>query len=305
MQHVFGYASRSTKGARDYQEDMSVVSPLVDDESAVMGKPDADATARPQSAGDDARAYSKVVAVLADGMGGHTGGALASQLVCDAFVGAYRSNDDERVSERLFDALTMANDVLATRVAAEPVLSGMGSTLVGVSFGDFGVHWVSVGDSPLYLFRRGEIAHVNEDHSLAPELDRLAAAGRISAEEARQDPRRSMLRSAVTGDEIDLIDRSRNALQLEPDDYVILASDGLQTLEDSEIERIVAAYSADGPDAVAAALIRSVEAVRAPHQDNATVVAVRVSAGPGAPAQAGSSALQQRDDESVTTGTGQ
>ena len=84
-----------------------------------------------------------------------------------------------------------------------------------------------------------------------------------------------MLRSAVTGDDIDLVDLSRAPLVLEPDDYIILASDGVQTLEQSEIERVVTAYAADGPEAVASALIRAVEAVRDPHQDNATVVAVR------------------------------
>jgi protein phosphatase len=126
------------------------------------------------------------------------------------------------------------------------------------------------------LYRRGEIALLNEDHSLAPELDRMAEAGHISIEEARRDPRRHMLRSAVTGDEIDLVDISRKPLAVEPGDYVILASDGLQTLEQSEVERIVSAYAADGASAVAQALIRAVEAVRDPHQDNATVVAVRV-----------------------------
>ena len=155
------------------------------------------------------------------------------------------------------------------------MLNGMGSTLVGVVFGSDGVEWVSVGDSPLLLYRRGQIALLNEDHSLAPELDRLAAAGKMTAEDARKDPRRHMLRSAVTGDDIDMVDLSRKPLQVEPGDYIILASDGLQTLETGEIERVVTAYAADGPQAVANALIRAVEAVRDPHQDNATVVAVR------------------------------
>ena len=90
---------------------------------------------------------------------------------------------------------------------------------------------MSVGDSPLLLFRRGEIALLNEDHSLAPELDRLAKIGRITAEQAKTDPRRHMLRSAVTGEELDLVDVSRKPLVLEAGDYVILASDGVQTLD--------------------------------------------------------------------------
>jgi serine/threonine protein phosphatase PrpC len=68
---------------------------------------------------------------------------------------------------------------------------------------------------------------------------------------------------------------SRRPLVLETGDYVILASDGLQTLETSEVQRIVKAYSEAGAAAVAEALIREVEALRDPHQDNTTVIAVR------------------------------
>ena len=158
---------------------------------------------------------------------------------------------------------------------ANPVLSGMGSTIVAAVFANDGVEWVSVGDSPLLLFRRGELALLNEDHSLAPELDRMVAAGRMTEEEARSDPRRHMLRSAVTGEDLDLVDVSRRPLTLEAGDYVILASDGLHTLDHMEVQRIVAAYAKDGAEAVASALIRAVESIRDPHQDNTTVMAVR------------------------------
>jgi protein phosphatase len=84
-----------------------------------------------------------------------------------------------------------------------------------------------------------------------------------------------MLRSAVTGEELDLVDVSRRPLVLEAGDYVILASDGVHTLDTAEIERVVSAYAEDGADAVASALIRAVEAVRDPHQDNTTIIAVR------------------------------
>jgi serine/threonine protein phosphatase PrpC len=263
---VFDRASCSTKGARSYQEDSAMVWP---------GDDDASPTGRRRGVGE-------FVAILADGMGGHAGGALASRTVCETFVDAYASGTGEDTTQRLVSALAAANEAIAEKVSQNPGLSGMGSTLVGVAFSEHGAQWVSVGDSPLMLYRRGEIALLNEDHSLAPELDRMAEAGHISIEEARRDPRRHMLRSAVTGDEIDLVDISRKPLAVEPGDYVILASDGLQTLEQSEVERIVSAYAADGAHAVAQALIRAVEAVRDPHQDNATVVAVRVVPAAGA-----------------------
>jgi serine/threonine protein phosphatase PrpC len=263
---AFDHAARATRGAREYQEDSSGFWPPEKHGLSTEDVPTANAT--------------RLVAVLADGMGGHTGGALASRMVCDSFIAAYAGLNGAR-HDRLRKALLSANDAIAAKVRANPILSGMGTTLIAAVFADVGVEWVSVGDSPLLLYRRGEIAHLNEDHSLAPELDRLAAMGRMTVEEAKTDPRRHMLRSAVTGDDLDLVDVSRRPLELEPGDYVILASDGLQTLDTTEIQRIVAAYAGDGAEAVASALIRQVEAVRDPFQDNTTVIAVRPLPDPG------------------------
>lgn len=264
----FDFACRATRGARDYQEDSSAF--------WCSAGPDGAAPAAPLPFPDaGTTSAAPLVAVLADGMGGHVGGSLASRTVCDTFLAAF-VDAEAAPREHLVAALDAANGAIADKVARNPVLSGMGSTLVGVVFEQAGASWVSVGDSPLLLWRRGEIATLNEDHSLAPELDRLAAAGKITLDQARRDPRRHMLRSAVTGEEIDLVDLPRKALRLEPGDYVILASDGLHTLDGLEIARVVTAYAGDGPLAVAAALIRSVENMRDPHQDNATVAVVRV-----------------------------
>jgi protein phosphatase len=135
-----------------------------------------------------------------------------------------------------------------------------------------------VGDSPLYLVRRGEIVLLNEDHSLAPEIDKLAVAGLISWEAAMADPRRHVLRSALTGTEIDLVDRSRRPLALQPGDVVVLASDGIHTIPEAEIARLVS--KASTPAAAADALLAAVAAVGDAYQDNTTVVVVRVPAAP-------------------------
>lgn len=258
--HVFEHAYCATRGARGYQEDSALVQ---EGALAARAATDPDVPA--------------LIAVLADGMGGHTGGALAGRLACEGFLLGF-ARDRGPIRGRLLDALDAANMAIARKIAETPILSGMGCTLVGVAFGREGAEWVSVGDSPLLLYRRGEIALLNEDHSLAPELDRQAAAGKITFDQARRDPRRHMLRSAVTGDEIELVDVSRRPLALEAGDYVVLASDGLNTLESNAIEGIIAGCANDGAQAVAEALIRAVEAVRDPHQDNATVVAVRCCA---------------------------
>lgn len=221
----------------------------------------------------DGSASAMVLAVLADGMGGHAGGAIASRLVCDTFADRV-AHAAGSVKERLCEALAEANAAIAEKVDASPTLSGMGSTVVGAAFTTAGLEWISVGDSPMYLFRRGEVALLNEDHSLAPALDRLADEGQISHDEARSDPRRHMLRSAVTGEDIDLVDLSPRALPLDAGDYVILASDGIHPLCAEDVGRVVAGCAAAGPQAVANELIRVVIALREPHQDNVTVVVV-------------------------------
>ena len=91
----------------------------------------------------------------------------------------------------------------------------MGCTLIGAAFGPEGLDWISVGDSPLYLVRKGKIVRLNEDHSLAPEIDRMAEMGRMSEEQAKAHPRRHVLRSALIGAEIDLIDWSKAPVALE------------------------------------------------------------------------------------------
>ena len=257
---AFEYASRASQGARSYQEDTAIV------RAGGAGE------ASP-AAGANAQA---VTVVLADGMGGHVGGALASSTACKVFLDAYAASAGD-VPARLDDALRRANAAIGACVEENPALDGMGCTLIGSVFGPEGVEWVSVGDSPMFLLRKGdEIVLLNEDHSLAPEIDKLAAAGRMTWEDAKADPRRHFLRSALTGADMELIDRSQRPLALEPDDVVILASDGIHTLGEPDILRIATENAAHGPEAIADALLASVEAAGDIYQDNTTVVVVRV-----------------------------
>jgi len=144
---AFDFAARATRGARDYQEDASAFWPPEGSSGGGSDAPTANS--------------ARLVAVLADGMGGHTAGALASRVVCESFISAYRGLNGAR-PQRLLKSLQSANDAIAVKVRANPILSGMGSTLVAAVFADEGVEWVSVGDSPLLLFRHGEIALLND-----------------------------------------------------------------------------------------------------------------------------------------------
>jgi protein phosphatase len=118
------------------------------------------------------------------------------------------------------------------------------------------------------------MARLNEDHSMAPVLDKLVAAGRLTLEEAEDDPRRHMLRSAVVGEDLELVDISQTPWALQGGDVVVLASDGIHSIADVEIARVIAAYRKDGPEATAEALIAAVKDAGVPHQDNTTVVVV-------------------------------
>ena len=267
----YAAAIAATKGARNRQEDAAALWPG----PATSCTP----CDRPASEG-------WLIAVLADGMGGHAGGTLASRTACERFIEAYAdASDDARerdanasVRAWLESGLDAANRAIAAEIDRDRLLNGMGTTLIGAAFGPRGLEWISVGDSPLYLWREGELALVNEDHSLAPLLDEMARNGKITEAEARGDQRRHMLRSAVTGEDFELVDVCAKPLLLEAGDIVVLASDGIHTLESSEISRVIAAYAKDGPQAVADALIRDVDGLRDPHQDNFTLVVVEVVA---------------------------
>ena len=211
------------------------------------------------------------VLLVADGMGGHVGGAMASGILSKTFVEAYPRSSGPIV-DRLRQCLDEANGAIAAAVEENPALARMGSTLVAAVVSSEGLHWISVGDSPLWLFRAGQLERLNADHSMASELAELVAEGRMTAEEAAQDPRRNMLNSAVMGYGIEMIDVSEQPVAVEKGDRVVLASDGLLTLDEQEIAEILE-KTRDAPlEDSAAALIQAVEEAGRPYQDNATVL---------------------------------
>lgn len=213
---------------------------------------------------------SDILFLLADGMGGHTGGEVASQLAVEAFgrhfVRGARSN---RPLERLQECLQVANEALRLALARDPSLRGMGCTMIGAIKIANNLHWISVGDSLIYLMRRGEIGRINADHSVLGELMERVEQGKLTRAEALAHPRRNALRSAVMGGQISLKDA--RTILLEPDDVVVFASDGIETLSPSEIADILA-QTPRAPRDAAAALLQAVERRKSPSQDNATVI---------------------------------
>ena len=206
--------------------------------------------------------------VLADGMGGEAGGAFASRTVVDTFESRFPSASGD-VGARLRDCLEEATGRLRDRITTDPGLSGMGSTVVAVLYDGTGVSWLSVGDSPLWLYADGRLTRLNADHSMVPVLDRLVENGELTPEEARVDGRRNMLRSAVTGASAELVDCAHRSGRLEPGNYLLIASDGLETLTDDEIARHLR-FANDSVEAAADRLFSAVRAAAVPGQDNVT-----------------------------------
>ena len=243
-------AARQIRGKRSYQEDD-------------YGFVDA------RALGTDRNEHSLLL--VADGMGGHVGGATASGLLRKTFVETYPRASGQ-VVHRLQGCLQSANAAMADAVDQNPELAGMGSTLVAAVVSAGGLNWISVGDSPLWLFRKATLERLNADHSMAPVLADLVSTGRMTEEEAARDPGRHSLRSAVTGEDIHLVDISPQPVPVEKGDRLLLASDGLMTLGDREISGILAETQEAPLEDSAAALIQAVEAASNPRQDNTTLL---------------------------------
>lgn len=230
-----------------------------------------------------------ILLALADGMGGHVSGQVASRTVCTSFIGSFRSAIGG-VGARLSQALADSNDALARAIVDEPSLAGMGSTLVAAHVDEGQLRWASVGDSALMLYRGGILQRLNADHSHGAILDQQAAAGIISEEIAKSDARRRALHSALTGQPIPLKDIELDGEPLYPGDWVIVASDGLLTLSGDAIATLIHEHAAEAPETLVAAMISAVEAEQEPNQDNTTVAALRVVEGSADPSRVGENA---------------
>ncbi len=257
MTAMYDFDSHAIQGSRDYQEDNCAFHLLNSEKSSTEAEFNYD---------------QELLVVLADGMGGHAGGSTASNVACAQFISSYcRENSGDKFTE----SLEACNDAIATRIAQDKSLKGMGSTLIGASIRKEGLRWISVGDSLLYLYRDRELFKLNQDHSFGALLDSMVNNGEMSAKEAETDPRRNSLLSAVSGEELDMIDMHDIDIPLDSDDWIILASDGLLTLNKKLIANIIHMNERGGASGVARALTQAVQDVQAPHQDNTTVMVAR------------------------------
>jgi protein phosphatase len=176
--------------------------------------------------------------VVADGMGGHAGGDVASAIALQRILKAdteYSSIEDAQSA--LQSAIAAANGELAETVFEHPELTGMGTTVDAISVVGDQVVIAHIGDSRIYLYRDGELSQITTDHTF---VQRLVDSGRITPDEARVHPRRSVL-MRVLGDVDSAPEVDTFAMTTKPGDRWLLCSDGLSDfVDDADIEKILA-----------------------------------------------------------------
>lgn len=214
-------------------------------------------------------AHGGVLAVVADGMGGMANGGEASHLAVRTFMQSYMAKPaTETVPAALLQALHDANQAvvdLAQQMGEEHV----GTTLVASVVHDDALHWVSVGDSRLYLWRNQKPTQLSEDHVYAADLDREWAAGFLSRDQAENHPERLALTNYLGLNPLEIIDQNPQPFRLIAGDQVFLCSDGLY----AALEGVDWAFTADPADAQKTAenLIALVLSLDRPGQDNLTI----------------------------------
>ena len=224
--------------------------------------------------------------VLADGMGGHASGDVASKIVVTEVFSELKlqSGDAEGLERNIAGILTEAAQAANTCVRlhsdANPDSFGMGATLVAPVVVRDRLYWISVGDSPLYLFRDGCLRQLNEDHSLGSQIDRLVERGLLPADKGAGHPDRHCLTSVLIGSAIPRIDCPSRPLSLQHGDIIVVASDGLQFLDTCEIEALIRDMADRPSTEITACLIRALDALADPEQDNVSVCVIKIVAEP-------------------------
>jgi PPM family protein phosphatase len=224
---------------------------------------------RSRARNEDSYLVQEPLYAIADGMGGHRGGDVASSLALESLQppeGEAPAEEFHRLVEQIKDA----NRRVLERGEADRNLRGMGTTLTAILAADGKAHVAHVGDSRAYMLREGSLQQLTEDHTL---VQRMIREGRLTEEEAHTHPQRSILTRALGVEDDIPIDEL--TLDLKPGDRLLLCSDGLTNMIGREaIQEIL--QTEDDPQRAADRLVE--EANRAGGDDNITVIVLDVVA---------------------------
>jgi PPM family protein phosphatase len=253
----YDVASGISQGARDYQEDAITADFPVGAEAGFV--------------------------VLADGMGGHAAGDVASKIVLTEVYSELKFHFadveafEARAPEVLRNVANLANETLRQHTRTHPETEGMGATLVVPALVENRLWWISVGDSPLFLYRAGRLSQLNEDHSMAPQIDYMVKSGLMDAEVGANHPDRNCLISVLMGTRIPKVDCPLAPVELRAGDIVVCASDGLQFLTNAQIEKLVGKYRKSRSTEIAERLLEELVKLDDPDQDNISFTVIKVN----------------------------
>lgn len=205
--------------------------------------------------------------IVADGMGGHNAGDLASRCTVESMLEYIQNASEKRPIPLISAAIHHANELVIEKSRSDKKLEGMGTTVVAATVKDGYLYVANVGDSRLYLIDQ-EIEQITRDHSLVEEMIRV---GELQRKDARSHPDRNVITRAIgvrTPVRIDFFD-----VKLEEGDRILLCSDGLTTMvEDEDILHIV--RKSTSPKEAAQRLVT--EANKNGGKDNISVILAEV-----------------------------
>ena len=203
--------------------------------------------------------------IVADGMGGHNAGEVASRMATDIICREYYNQRSSNVEKNLEKALSLANKTIFQKASSDQAFQGMGTTCTVLVVIEQDVYYAHVGDSRAYIQKSGSIMQITEDHTY---VQQLVNSGDITAAEAAVHPKRNILTNAM-GTKADLrIDTGKCKYSFEKNDRLLLCSDGLYDyLNDEELNKILVENSLKNAAANMIALAKE----RGGH-DNITVV---------------------------------
>ncbi len=211
-----------------------------------------------------------ILMALADGMGGRSGGKLASKIAVEVLMEEYYKDTSHNIPESLERAILKANREVWDRGFNDIDLKGMATTLTSVVLKENLMYFAHVGDSRGYLISEKDISRFTEDHSFVAEL---VKAGHITEEEAATHPDGNIITKALGLDPEVKPDISRSPRKVSEGQYVLLCCDGLhKAVPDKEILNTV--YELRDPESICRKLIR--KAIDYGTPDNVTVLTARI-----------------------------
>lgn len=172
--------------------------------------------------------------IVADGMGGHKAGEFASKFTVETIVESVRTNEQKEPVRIIEEAIQTANRELIQKARQDETMAGMGTTVVVVTVIGDKAFVANVGDSRMYVIGK-EISQITRDHSLVEEMVRM---GELAKDAAKDHPDKNIITRAVGAAQD--VDVDFFEVELYPQDYILMCSDGLTNMvEDEDIRRIV------------------------------------------------------------------